>query len=115
MVNLLEIVPPKFVFSKYRHFRFGIIQKLRYKPRGIKGEICHTIYFIVIVANFVTRRRKKSKENLFFRVIATQSLNDWTRLLKFAERSGMKPHVETIGCNRRATLLQAGQSVALAG
>ncbi len=83
---------PKFVFHENDFARLRKVDKMASISWCVEWQIDHQIHLIVILAHLVARWREERKQNFLLGLAAAQAFNHRSRLLKLAQRGGMKPH-----------------------
>ncbi len=93
-------VEPELVLDEYGDFGTHDVEKAPGVLRRVDREIEDVIGPGVVLADFITRRRKESYQDLVLGVLAPQPLDDRPPLLELSERGDVHPHDALAGTDR---------------
>ncbi len=97
--QLTEVIVPEFILDKKDYFRPDQLNKLPGILGRIGGQVQNKVSPIVVFTNLIARRGKKSKQDFVRWVLRPKGFHDGSPLLKFAQRSRVKPgNGVLIGC-----------------
>ena len=96
LMQLIQIVLPKLILDKKRHAGIHQVKKLPHIARFVERQITHDIRPPVVLAHFITRRRKECQQNTIIRIFGTYLLNQRASLFKLSQRGSVKPDITRI-------------------
>ena len=97
MAQDVEVVIPELILNEERLHRPHGTQESACVGEGIDGQVADEISTIIVLSHLVARRREERQQYLALWMHVAILLNDRPSLLKFSQRSSMKPSVFSIG------------------
>ena len=99
MAQYVQVVVPELVFYEESNLRTYGSEESTGIGDSIDREVADDIRSLVVLSHLISRGREESEQNLIFRTMLTQILNNRATLLKLAQRCCVHPDITCIWVN----------------
>ena len=111
MLQDVQVVEPELILDEESHAGTHRTQETTGVADGVEGQIADNVGTFVVLPDLIARRREEREQDFILRMLAAQTLHEWTALFELSERGSMEPHIL---CLRVYFLLEHTNGLALA-